>query len=160
MRISAVFFFSLALCSFVLSSIDLNNSSLIEKVPVNSTDPWTENEIIKPEKLAEELKAGQKPMLIQIGFKMLYDQSHIPNSVYAGPAIKENGIEYLKEVLKNVDRNKSIVLYCGCCKWVDCPNIRPAFKAVKEMGFKNAKLLYLKNTFMIDWVNKGYPSVK
>lgn len=34
----------------------------------------------------------------------------------------------------------------------------PGFKAVRDMGFKNAKLLYLKNTFMIDWVNKGYPA--
>ena len=114
-----------------------------------------------PGTLNAELKNNNnKPMLIQMGFKMLYDQSHIPGSVYAGPAFKDNGIDALKETLQNVDHNKNIVLYCGCCKWVDCPNIRPAFKAVKEMGFKNAKILYLKNTFMIDWANKGYPAVQ
>ena len=36
-------------------------------------------------------------MLIQMGFKMLYNQSHIPGSVYAGPAFKDNGIDALKE---------------------------------------------------------------
>ncbi len=130
-----------------------------QKVQITKSDPWTENDIILPETLKNELKSNnKKPMLIQMGFKMLYDQSHIPGSVYAGPAFKDNGIEALKETLQNVDHNKNIILYCGCCKWVDCPNIRPAFKAVKEMGFKNAKVLYLKDTFMIDWVNKGYPA--
>ena len=114
-----------------------------------------------PAALQNELKSNkEKPMLIQIGFKMLYDQSHIPGSIYAGPAFKQDGIEALKETLKNVDRNKNIVIYCGCCKWIDCPNIHPGFKAVKDMGFKNVKLLYLKNTFVINWVNKGYPATQ
>ncbi|MFZ0453069.1 MAG: rhodanese-like domain-containing protein [Ignavibacteriaceae bacterium] len=130
-----------------------------EKVKVTKSDPWTENDLIMPETLQNELKSNnEKPMLIQIGFKMLYDQDHIPGSIYAGPAFKSDGIQKLKDTLQDVDRNKNIVLYCGCCKWVDCPNVRPGFKAVKEMGFKNAKLLYLKNTLMINWVNKGYPS--
>ena len=129
-----------------------------KEVQVTKSDPWTSNDIITPAALNTELKSNNKPMLIQIGFKMLYDQSHIPGSVYAGPAFRNDGIEALKNALKKVDRNKNIVLYCGCCKWIDCPNIQPGYKAVKDMGFKNAKLLYLKNTFMINWVNKGYPA--
>jgi thiosulfate/3-mercaptopyruvate sulfurtransferase len=129
-----------------------------DNVQINKSDPWTKNDIIIPATLNKELKSDEKPMLIQIGFKMLYDQSHIPGSVYVGPTSRSNGIQVLQNTLKNVDRNINIVLYCGCCKWVDCPNIHPGFKAVKDMGFKNAKLLYLKNTFMIDWVNKGYPA--
>ena len=133
----------------------------VEQIQITKSDPWKESDIIMPGTLNAELKNNNnKPMLIQMGFKMLYDQSHIPGSVYAGPAFKDNGIDALKKTLQNVDHNKNIVLYCGCCKWVDCPNIRPAFKAVKEMGFKNAKILYLKNTFMIDWANKGYPAVQ
>ncbi len=132
-----------------------------EKILISKSDPWTKNDLIMPETLTSELKSNnEKPMIIQIGFNMLYDQNHIPGSIYAGPAFKNNGIQKLKETLQNVDRNKNIVLYCGCCKWIDCPNIRPGFKAIKDMGFKNAKLLYLKNTFMINWVNKGYPSTQ
>lgn len=135
-----------------------NKPSESENVQVSKSDPWTESDIIMPATLKNELKSDNKPMLIQMGFKMLYDQSHIPGSVYAGPAFRNDGIEALRSALKDVDRNKEVVLYCGCCKWIDCPNIHPGYKAVKDMGFKNAKLLYLKNTFMIDWVNKGYPA--
>ena len=132
-----------------------------EKIQISKSDPWTENDIIMPVTLKNELKRNnEKPMIIQIGFKMLYEQDHIPGSIYAGPAFKNNGIQKLEETLQNVDKNKNIVIYCGCCKWIDCPNIRPAFKAIKDMGFKNAKLLYLKNTFMINWVNKGYPATQ
>lgn len=128
-----------------------------DKVQISKSDTWTENDIIMPETLNNELNSNNEiPMIIQIGFKMLYDQSHIPGSIYAGPAFKNDGIKRLKGTLQNVDHNKNIVIYCGCCKWIDCPNIRPGFKAVKDMGFKNAKLLYLKNTFVINWVNKGY----
>jgi thiosulfate/3-mercaptopyruvate sulfurtransferase len=154
--------------SFLILSLFLPACSEAQKknpdakeVQIAKSDPWTENDIIMPEALNNELKSSkEKPMLIQMGFKMLFDQDHIPGSVFAGPAFKQEGIEALKETLKNVDHNKNIVLYCGCCKWVDCPNIHPGFKAVKDMGFKNVKLLYLKNTFMIDWVNKGYPAMQ
>jgi hypothetical protein len=132
-----------------------------EQVQINKSDPWTSGEIITPEALNSELKTKTKtPIIVQIGFKILYDQNHIPGAVFAGPAFKPEGIESLKEVLKNVNHKKNIVIYCGCCKWKDCPNIRPAFKTVKDMGFKNAKVLYLQDTFMIDWVNKGYPAAQ
>ena len=159
---------SLAFISFLIFCLFLPACSKAQKknsdtngIQITKTDPWTENDIIMPAALQNELKSNkEKPMLIQIGFKMLYDQSHIPGSIYAGPAFKQDGIEALKETLKNVDRNKNIVIYCGCCKWIDCPNIHPGFKAVKDMGFKNVKLLYLKNTFVINWVNKGYPATQ
>lgn len=136
-------------------------TSVSEKVQINKSDPWTKDDIIMPKTLTAELKSDkEKPMLIQVGFKMLYNQSHIPGSVFTGPASINKGIDVLKDTLKNVSRDKNIVLYCGCCEWKECPNIRPAFKIVKEMGFKNAKILYLKNTFVIDWVKKGYPAAK
>jgi thiosulfate/3-mercaptopyruvate sulfurtransferase len=157
---SIIIFISFLIFSLLLPACKAQKkSSDIQKVPITKADPWTENDIIMPENLNTELKNNnEKPIIIQMGFKMLYDQSHIPGAIFTGPAFKNDGIETLKETLQNVDRNKDIVLYCGCCKWVDCPSIRPGFKAVKDMGFKNAKLLYLKNTFMINWVNKGYPA--
>ena len=151
--------FGLILC-FTLPACNKaqNKPSESENVQVSKSDPWTESDLILPATLNNELKSDNKPMLVQIGFKMLYDQSHIPGSVFAGPAFRNDGIEALRSTLKDVDRNKEVVLYCGCCKWIDCPNIHAGYKVVKDMGFKNAKLLYLKNTFMIDWVNKGYPA--
>ena len=157
---STLMFISFLIISLLLPACKAQQKSPdAQKIPITKADPWTENDIIMPETLNAELKNNNKePMIIQMGFKMLYDQSHIPGAVFAGPAFKNDGVEALKKTLQNVDHDKNIVLYCGCCKWVDCPNIRPAFKAVKNMGFKRVKLLYLKNTFMINWVNKGYPA--
>lgn len=158
---SFIIFISVLILCFVLPSCSKaqKENSDTKEIQIAKSDPWTENDIIMPEALNNELKSNkEKPMLIQIGFKMLFDQSHIPGSIYAGPASRPDGIKTLKETLKNVDHNKNIVIYCGCCKWVDCPNIRPGFKAVEDMGFKNVKLLYLKNTYMINWANEGYPA--
>lgn len=130
------------------------------KIQINKSDPWKLNEVITPENLSAELKNKNKPLIIQVGFKILYDQNHIPGAVYTGPAYLEAGINALKDTLKNVNRDKSIVLYCGCCKWKDCPNIRPAFETVTGLGFKNVKVLYLEDTFVKNWIDKGYPTVK
>jgi thiosulfate/3-mercaptopyruvate sulfurtransferase len=155
-------FISLLLISLILLSCSetRKKTPVEDKVQITKSDPWTENEIIMPETLKSEINNNNNPMLIQIGFRKLFEQNHIPGAIYAGPASKDSGIASLKETLHDVDQNKNIVLYCGCCELADCPNIRPAFKAVKEMGFKNAKILYLKNTFMIDWVDKGYPATR
>ena len=70
----------------------------VEQIQITKSDPWKESDIIMPGTLNAELKNNNnKPMLIQMGFKMLYDQSHIPGSVYAGPAFKDNGIDAFKE---------------------------------------------------------------
>jgi len=54
-------------------------------------------------------------------------------------------------------RKSFIVLYCGCCPWVRCPNVGPAFKLLRDLGFTNVKVLYLANNLGTDWVDKGYP---
>ena len=36
-----------------------------------------------------------------------------------------------------------IVLYCGCCPWNHCPNVGPAFKQLRDLGFTNVKVLYM-----------------
>jgi len=53
-----------------------------------------------------------------------------------------------------------IVLYCGCCPWNHCPNVKPAYDALQAMGFRNLKVLYIANNFGADWVDKGYPTAK
>jgi hypothetical protein len=54
-------------------------------------------------------------------------------------------------------RKSFIVLYCGCCPWVRCPNVGPAFKLLRYLGFNNVKVLYLADNLGTDWVDKGYP---
>jgi rhodanese-related sulfurtransferase len=59
-----------------------------------------------------------------------------------------------------VGKDAPIVLYCGCCPWDHCPNIRPAYKALQAAGYKNVKALYLPKSFGEDWAAKGYPVEK
>ncbi len=52
------------------------------------------------------------------------------------------------------------MLYCGCCPWDRCPNVRPAAALLTSMGFTNMKVLHIANNFGADWVAKGYPTQK
>jgi thiosulfate/3-mercaptopyruvate sulfurtransferase len=116
--------------------------------------------LIQPAELAATLKGGPKPVILQVGFKVMYDEAHIPGAIYAGPAGKDDGIAALKTAAESIDRSQEVVLYCGCCPWEHCPNVAAAWRTLKELGFTNLKVLYIPQNFGADWVEKGYPVVK
>ena len=66
----------------------------------------------------------------------------------------------LKEKLKALPKNTQVVVYCGCCPYDKCPNIRPAFQALISSGFINGKVLNLPTNIKTDWINKGFPYTK
>ncbi|HEV2400723.1 MAG TPA: rhodanese-like domain-containing protein [Candidatus Sulfotelmatobacter sp.] len=100
---------------------------------------------------------GPKPLLIHVGSHVLYTQAHIPGSEYIGPGSDAAALDRLRARVKSLPRNKFIVLYCGCCPWTHCPNMKPADDALHALGFTNVKSLYIPNNFGTDWVSKGYP---
>jgi len=102
----------------------------------------------------------EKPLLIHVGSHVLYGQAHIPGSEYIGPAASDAGLQQLRKRVDALPRAKFIVLYCGCCPWSHCPNVKPADDALHAMGFTNVKVLYIANNFGTDWVDKGYPTAK
>jgi thiosulfate/3-mercaptopyruvate sulfurtransferase len=113
---------------------------------------------IEPKDLAAELQAKSlSPAVIHVGFPVLYRGKHIPNSVYAGPGSKPEGLDALKAAVASFPRNREIVVYCGCCPFDRCPNVRPAVGLLKQMGFTNVKVLNLPTNFAADWLNHGYP---
>jgi thiosulfate/3-mercaptopyruvate sulfurtransferase len=115
-------------------------------------------EVIQPEELVKMLHAsGQKPLILNVGPRLLYAQAHIPGAEYVGAASELTGIEHLRARVKSLPRNQFIVLYCGCCPWQHCPNVRPAFKEMRALGFTRVQVLYISNNFGADWVDKGYP---
>lgn len=116
--------------------------------------------LIQPADLANDIKAGKAPVILQVGFSALYQQAHIPGAIYAGPGNKEEGIDNLKTQAKNLDKSKALVIYCGCCPWEKCPNIAAAWKELTAEGFKNLKVLYLPANFGENWADKGYPVVR
>lgn len=108
-----------------------------------------------PGKLAQKIETNQVDdmLILSIGFEDV-----IKGSVDLGPANDSTKIASLKDYLKTVPKDKSIVLYCGCCPLEKCPNVRPAFKVLNEMGFTNAKLLDIETSIKADWLDKGYPA--
>ncbi len=142
--------------SFLLSSILALSVRSEETTP----DPWSKAELLDPADLAKMLKSPERPLqIICVTFPVLYRQKHIPHAQFAGPANKPEGITVLHTAVKTLPRNSEIVIYCGCCPMKDCPNIRPAYRALREIGFNHVRVLNLPTNFHTDWVAKGYPVV-
>jgi thiosulfate/3-mercaptopyruvate sulfurtransferase len=114
---------------------------------------------ISSEQLAARMKAG-KPLVIHSGFAVLYRSAHIAGTAYAGPGSKPEGLDKLKELVAKEPRDREIVIYCGCCPWDRCPNIRPAFAALHDMGFTHVSALYVPENLAKDWIDKGFPTEK
>jgi thiosulfate/3-mercaptopyruvate sulfurtransferase len=122
-----------------------------------AVDPWTEKDLMQPGEVAAHLKG---PLVIHVGFNVLYRAAHITGSEYAGPGSKAEGIELLKKAVAGQAKDREILLYCGCCPWEKCPNIRPAFAALHEMGFSKVRVMVVPKDFKTDWDDKGYPTEK
>lgn len=115
---------------------------------------------IKPAQLARMIRSGHAPTILQVGFTTLYEVAHIKGSSHAGPAVTKKGRAALRKAAAHLDRHKLLVIYCGCCPWPKCPNIRPAFEELRKMGFTDVKAVYIPHNFGADWIRHGYPTVK
>jgi thiosulfate/3-mercaptopyruvate sulfurtransferase len=121
-----------------------------------------EPETIGPEELVKVLKGPKKkqPVILYVGFRLLYVQAHIPGSEFIGATSEAAGVERLRQRVAKLPRNQFIVLYCGCCPWSHCPNVKPAARELAVMGFRNVKVVYMASNFGADWADKGYPVEK
>jgi hypothetical protein len=119
-------------------------------------------DLVRPEELAKVVQSATaaKPKIFNVGPRVIFAQAHIPGAVYVGPSATPQGLEALRVQAASLPRDSYIVVYCGCCPWEHCPNIRPAIKQLKQMGFIKLKALYIANSFGSDWVEKGYPTAK
>ncbi len=117
------------------------------------TEPWQLNQLIEPKDLATQIKSQNtlQPLLISIGPGGL-----IKGSVEVGPAKEKANLDKLKQLLAKEKKDRDIVIYCGCCPFEKCPNIRPAFTLLNNLKFTNHKLLNLPHNIKIDWIDKGY----
>jgi thiosulfate/3-mercaptopyruvate sulfurtransferase len=120
----------------------------------DQTDPWTPEQLMEPEILAARLKDIQAnpSLIICVGPSGL-----IKGSVETGPAHVPANLDSLKTLLAREDRQREVVIYCGCCPFKNCPNVRPAFSLLLSMGFKKPRLLDLSHNIKVDWIDKGYP---
>lgn len=120
--------------------------------PIN----WTRKQLIEPSQLADAITTKTDvPVIISVG-----PGATIPNSVDAGMCSTEEGLNKLKTQLNSITKNQKIVIYCGCCPFERCPNVRPAIDVLKQMNFTNYFLLNLPHNIKIDWIDLGYPVAK
>lgn len=132
---------------------------LLISFPVFGQFAATQPALIQPQELVAILNSKQpKPLILNIGPRMLYEQAHIPGAEYIGAGSEESGRQALRNRVKNMPKKQFIVLYCGCCPWSHCPNVHPAYKELFELGFRNVKVLYIADNFGTDWVYRGYPT--
>jgi hypothetical protein len=119
-------------------------------------------DLINTQDLAKILQSpkGERPLLIYVGFRFPYTQAHLPGSEYYGPAADQAVVQQLRKRVEGLARSRFIVIYCGCCPWSHCPNVKPAYEALHNLGFTKLKVLYISDNLGTDWVNKGYPVEK
>jgi hypothetical protein len=124
--------------------------------------PIPASDLINSQDLAKILRSpqGERPLLIYVGFRLPYTQAHIPGSEYFGPAAQPAVVQQLRKHVQGLARDRFIVIYCGCCPWSHCPNVKPAYDALHDLGLTKLKVLYIPDNLGTDWVNKGYPIEK
>jgi rhodanese-related sulfurtransferase len=147
------FAFVSILCCFVFASPACAQSS-----PALSATTIAEADQVQPADLAKILASNAaKPLVLQVGPKVFYQEAHIKGAKYAGQGSNSQGLQLLDKEVYGLPKDASVVIYCGCCPWNRCPNVGPAFAHLHELGYTNVKVLYLANNFGDDWVRKGYP---
>lgn len=120
-------------------------------------EPWTIAQTVQPADLQKELTGKNPPMVLFVGFQRLYNAGHIKGAQYHGTGANAEGVAEIKKWADPLPRSTNLVIYCGCCPMMHCPNLRPAFSALKEMGFTHLRVLILPSSFAIDWAEKGLP---
>lgn len=129
-------------------------SGITEILSGQTSEPWTFKDLIEPEALANLIANSKEESLVIFNIGPLED---IKGAVHIGSTARKGGLDKLSKALVSVPKDKMVVIYCGCCPFRNCPNIRPAFNLLKEQGYKNPKLLDLKQNLKVDWTDYGYP---
>ncbi len=137
-------------CGISLLFISCDNSF------AQNPENWTKDQLIEPSALAKSIYTKQNDATIfSVG-----PGAVIPNSVDIGMVKEEENMEKFKQAVDKLPKNAHIVIYCGCCPFEHCPNVRPAIAYLKNEAYTNYYLLNLSHNIKTDWIDKGYPVVK
>lgn len=142
------------------SALGLFSISLVAVVCSGQTaaDPWAPADLVEPAALVQALESAHPPIVIAVPFPVLYRGRHILHAIDGGAGSKPEGIQALKTAVAPLSKNADIVIYCGCCPMVKCPNVRPAYRTLKEMGYTHVRVLNIPTNMHTDWYAKNYPS--
>jgi thiosulfate/3-mercaptopyruvate sulfurtransferase len=142
--------------AFAWAQDPAKSANPLDKLPPGSA------QVMQPEELVLAMKSAgaRKPLVLYVGPKSFYSQAHIPGAEYIGPVARPEGMEKLRARAASLPKDGPVVIYCGCCPWDHCPNIRPAFAELTKAGFTRVRVLYLATSFGANWVDKGLPVTK
>ncbi|HEY4150143.1 MAG TPA: rhodanese-like domain-containing protein, partial [Chitinophagaceae bacterium] len=133
------------LLSFVVIAVSANGSR-----HKGGNEPWTEDQLLAPADLAKIISDphAKQPVIFSVG-----PGAVIKGSIDIGPARDKENLDKLKKQLLALPKDADIIIYCGCCPFEHCPNVRPAFSLLNEMQFTHHKLLNLEHNIKIDWIS-------
>jgi thiosulfate/3-mercaptopyruvate sulfurtransferase len=122
------------------------------------SNPWNDSQTVQPAALNKELAdAKTAPTVLFVGFGRLYTAGHIKGAQFHGSGGSPDGLAQIKAWAASIPKSTNLVIYCGCCPMERCPNVRPAFTALREMGFTKLRVLILPTDFAKDWADQGFP---
>jgi rhodanese-related sulfurtransferase len=139
----------LLFCSVALLLITIFSFTYLSK-----QNPYSQDKLISPAELAKILvnPKTRQPVIFNVGSMPLIKGAQSGGMGYSDDSMKE-----FKEKLLKVDKNEAVIIYCGCCKMENCPNVKLPFQYLESNGFKNAKILNIETGLHEDWIDKGYP---
>lgn len=137
---------------FLISVILTFSNALLAQ---QNQEPWNSDQLVEPAILASKISQNDVNdiLIVSIG-----PDAVIKNSVDIGATQEKENIKKLENYLENVSKDKEVIIYCGCCPFDRCPNIRPAFNLLNNMGFTNAKLLDIPKNIKVNWIDNDYPT--
>lgn len=126
---------------------------IVNNTLAQNPENWTSKQLIEPSELAQVLQSGKDlPVIISVG-----PGATIPHSIDIGTVKEQENLKKFKKELSIVPKDTKIVIYCGCCPFDHCPNVRPAIAVLQDMKFSAYQLLNLPHNIKADWIDKGYP---
>jgi thiosulfate/3-mercaptopyruvate sulfurtransferase len=127
--------------------------SISQKIVAQNLENWTKDQLMQPADLVKKMRENKDlPVIFSVG-----PGAYILHSIDIGMVKEKENLDKLKKEVKALAKDRNIVVYCGCCPFDRCPNIRPAIQALKDLKFTNYQLLNLEHNIKIDWIGKGYP---
>jgi rhodanese-related sulfurtransferase len=134
----------------------LTSALFTQKTIAQNPENWTNKQLIEPGNLADKITSNKElPVIFSVGPGAI-----IPHSIDIGMGKEKENMDKLKKELGGLLKETNVVVYCGCCPFEHCPNVRPAIDVLKEMKFTNYRLLNLPHNIKTDWIDKGYPTLK
>ena len=144
---------TLALLAFAMFSLTSSRAQ-------NSSDPWSAAQTVHPDDFVKTRRRQVRSYRYLRRVQRLFTAGHIRGAQLHGSGGSAEGLAQLKSWAASLPRTTNIVIYCGCCPMERCPNMRPAFSTLHDMGFTKLRALILPHSFAKNWADKGLPYEK